>query len=133
MTGEVDLPKLIKGMKPELNKGEYVYCLADSKEHAAALDPLCYFLEKEGVTVILPKEKADAMNIPYDNDMRVDHAHGSFFARSCWLDCGGFQSPDRGEHQLQRGGCVLSRSYFCPRERCGTGNECLAKVDRSEP
>ena len=65
MTGEVDLLKLIKGMKPELNQGEYVYCLAGSKEHAAALDPLCYFLEKEGVTVILPKEKADAMSIPY--------------------------------------------------------------------
>ena len=65
MTGEVDLLKLIKGMKPELNKGEYVYCLADSKEHAMALDPLCYFLEKEGVTVILPKEKADTMNMPY--------------------------------------------------------------------
>jgi hypothetical protein len=66
MTGEVDLQKLIKGMKPELNKGEYVYCFADSKEHAVALDPLCYFVEKEGVTIILPKEKADAMNIPYE-------------------------------------------------------------------
>ena len=65
MTGEVDLQKLIKGMKPELNKGEYVYCLADSKEYAAALDPLCYFLENEGVTLILPREKADVMNIPY--------------------------------------------------------------------
>ena len=65
MTGEVDLQKLIKDMKPELNKGEYVYCLADSKEQAIALGPLCYFLEKEGVTMILPKEKADAMNIPY--------------------------------------------------------------------
>jgi uncharacterized protein len=66
MTGEVDLQKLIKDMEPELNKGEYVYCLASSKEHAAMLDPLCYFLEKEGVTVISPKEKADAMNIPYE-------------------------------------------------------------------
>jgi uncharacterized protein len=65
MTGEVDLQKLIKGMKPELNKGEYVYCLADSKEYAVSLDPLCYFLEKEGVTVILPKEKADAMRMSY--------------------------------------------------------------------
>jgi len=65
MTGEVDLLKLIKNMKPELNPGEYVYCLVASKENAIALDPLCYFLEKEGVTVILPKEKADAMNIPY--------------------------------------------------------------------
>jgi hypothetical protein len=53
-------------MNPELNQGEFVYCLVDSKEHAAALDPLCYFLEKEGVTVILPKEKADALNIPYE-------------------------------------------------------------------
>jgi len=66
MTGETDLSKLIKGMKPELNKGEYVYCLASSKEHAVALDPLCYFLEKEGVTVILSKEKADALNVPYE-------------------------------------------------------------------
>jgi hypothetical protein len=65
MTGEVDLQKLIRDMKPELNKGEYVYCLVNSKEYAAALDPLCSFLEKEGVTVILPKEKADAMNMPY--------------------------------------------------------------------
>ena len=66
MTGEIDLQKLIKGMKPELNKGEYVYCLASSKEHAAALDPLFYFLEREGVTVVLPKEKADVMNIAYE-------------------------------------------------------------------
>jgi uncharacterized protein len=65
MAREVDLQKLINDMKPELNKGEYVYCLEDTKEHAATLDPLCYFLEKEGVTVILPREKADAMNIPY--------------------------------------------------------------------
>jgi uncharacterized protein len=65
MTDETDLSKLIKGMKPELNEGEYVYCLAESKEHAVALDPLCYFMEKEGVTVILPREKADAEKIPY--------------------------------------------------------------------
>ena len=65
MTGETDLLKLIKDMQPELNQGEYVYCLVSSKEQAAGLDPLCYFLEKEGVTVILTKEKADAINIPY--------------------------------------------------------------------
>ena len=65
MTGEVDLQKLIKDMKPELNSGEYVYCLVDSKEDAVGLDPLCYFLETEGVTVILPKEKADLLNLSY--------------------------------------------------------------------
>ena len=65
MTGETNLQKLLREMKPELNAGEYVYCLADSKEQAISLDPLCCFLEKEGVTMILPKEKADARNIPY--------------------------------------------------------------------
>ncbi len=66
MTGEVDLKKLIQGMRPELNQGEYVYCLMDSKERAKELDPLCYFHEKEGVTVILPKEKADSLSLPYE-------------------------------------------------------------------
>lgn len=65
MSGETDLIKLLQNMKPELNTGEYVYCLAASKKQAAELDPLCCFTEKEGVTMILPKENADAMNIPY--------------------------------------------------------------------
>jgi hypothetical protein len=64
-TGEVDLAKLIKKMEPKQNVGEYVYCLISSKEQAAALDPLCYFLEEEGATVILPREKAESMNLPY--------------------------------------------------------------------
>ena len=65
MAGEVNLQKLLKEMKPELNEGEYVYCLVNSKDDTAGLDPLGYFLEKEGLTVILPKEKADAMKIHY--------------------------------------------------------------------
>jgi hypothetical protein len=65
MTGEVDLLKLIQSMRPELNAGEFVYCQMNSKADAFALDPLCYFLEKESVTIILPKEKADSMSIPY--------------------------------------------------------------------
>lgn len=65
MAGETDLQKLLESMQPELNPGEYVYCLADSKEQAVFLDALCYFTEKEGTTMILPKEKAEAMNLPY--------------------------------------------------------------------
>lgn len=65
MIGEVDLQKLIKDMQPELNQGEYVYCLIDSKELAKELDPICYFYEKEGETIILTKEKADSLNLPY--------------------------------------------------------------------
>jgi hypothetical protein len=42
MTGEFDLKKLIKGLKPEVNQGEYVYCLVSSQ----------YF----GVTVFDPRQ-----------------------------------------------------------------------------
>ncbi len=65
MAGETDLSKLLKGMKPKLNEGEYVYCLVRSLGEAAALNPLCIFQEKEGVTVILSKQKADEQSLPY--------------------------------------------------------------------
>lgn len=65
MSGETNLAKLLKNMKPELNTGEYVYCLAPSFEAAAALNPLFIFRENEGITVILSKEQADAERLSY--------------------------------------------------------------------
>jgi len=65
MAGETDPSILLKQMRPELNEGEYVYCLVDSKERATGLDPICTFSEKEGVTVILPRQKADKEGLPY--------------------------------------------------------------------
>jgi hypothetical protein len=65
MTGETNLQKLLKEMKPKLNKGEFVYCLVETKTHAHQLEPLCFFEEYEGVTVILPKSKADKAGLPY--------------------------------------------------------------------
>ena len=65
MSGETNLAKLLKNMKPELNTGEYVYCLAPSFEAAVALNPLFIFRENEGITVILSKEQADAERLSY--------------------------------------------------------------------
>lgn len=59
MTGETNLSKLLQGLKPTRNEGEYVFCLVNSLSSAAELDPLCIFQEKEEVTVILPKTRAD--------------------------------------------------------------------------
>jgi hypothetical protein len=59
MTGETNLTKLLQGLKPTRNEGEYVFCLVNSLSSAAELDPLCIFQEKEEVTVILPKTRAD--------------------------------------------------------------------------
>jgi hypothetical protein len=65
MNGETDLETLLRSMRPELNAGGYVFCTLDSREQAAALDPLCLFQEREGVTVILPSERADALGLAY--------------------------------------------------------------------
>ena len=65
MAGETDLQKLLQGMQPELNEGEYVFCTVDSFQHATILNPICVFQEKEAVTVILPKHQADDAALPY--------------------------------------------------------------------
>ena len=65
MAGETDPSILLKQIRPELNEGEFVYCIVDSKERAAGLNPLCTFSEKEGVTIILPRQKAEQEGLPY--------------------------------------------------------------------
>ena len=65
MTGETDLKKLIQGMKPKLNEGEFVYSTIDSIQGAAELNPLGMFQEEEAVTIILPKQQADDASLPY--------------------------------------------------------------------
>ncbi len=65
MSGETDLKKLLQNMKPELNEGEYVFCTVDSVQQAAALHPLCFFQEREAITVIISKQQADEAVFPY--------------------------------------------------------------------
>ena len=65
MSGEMNLRKLLIGLQPRLNPGEYVYCTVDSKSRALELDPLGLFAEEESVTVILPKSKADSLGLLY--------------------------------------------------------------------
>jgi len=67
MTGETDLKKLLQGMQPTLNEGEFVFCTVESLQRANALNPLCMFQEQEAVTVILSKEQADEASLPYSN------------------------------------------------------------------
>ncbi|ELR69499.1 hypothetical protein C900_05031 [Fulvivirga imtechensis AK7] len=66
MAGETDLVKLVKGMKPQLNAGEYVFSLVDTMKNIPPDDVLCLFREKEGITVILEREEADLLNLKYD-------------------------------------------------------------------
>jgi len=65
MTGETNLKKLLRGMKPKLNEGEFVYCVVETTEHAVTLNPLCIFQEEEAVTVVVPKQRADEAGVSY--------------------------------------------------------------------
>lgn len=66
MAGETNLSNLIKGMKPILNEGEYVFVTTDNPYRVNRADMIGEFKEAEGTTVILKKEQADKLNLSYD-------------------------------------------------------------------
>ena len=67
MSGETDLQKLLQGLKPKLNNGEFVFCTLPSPQTIDSLDPICMFEEEEGMTVIIPKQQADDAALPYSS------------------------------------------------------------------
>jgi uncharacterized protein len=66
MAGETDLTQLLKTMKPVLRQGEYVFCTLPNATHCPPhLDPVGYFKEDEGLTLMLLKPQADAAGLAY--------------------------------------------------------------------
>lgn len=65
MSGETDLEKLIRNMEPELHSGEYVFCTIDASDVPSGLNPIGTFREREGLTMILPREGADQGGLSY--------------------------------------------------------------------
>ncbi|PIF43145.1 hypothetical protein CLU96_0049 [Chryseobacterium sp. 52] len=65
MSGEKDLGKLLKSMKPKHNPGDYVFCTTTSTDHLNLTDVEMFFREDEGFTVILKKETAERFNLEY--------------------------------------------------------------------
>jgi hypothetical protein len=72
MSGEIDLKKLIAAMTPVLAETEYVFGTLDtnSYEPLVQLEPMGTFQEKEGLTVIVKKEKAEEFNIKHSDTFK---------------------------------------------------------------
>ncbi len=66
MQGETQLDLLLKGMKPKLHAGKYVFATVATTEHIQRNDILGEFKEEEGTTVILAQQKADALQLSYE-------------------------------------------------------------------
>ncbi len=72
MSGETNLSVLLKSMKPVLGEGEFVFITTRrTLLEAAPLEPLGLFHEEEGLTLILPREKAEAAGLPYTAVFRM--------------------------------------------------------------
>lgn len=68
MSGEKNLTKLIASMTPVLLSDEYIFGMLEQVDYQqlSVLEPVGTFQEKEGLTVMLTKEKADQHNIGYE-------------------------------------------------------------------
>lgn len=62
---ENNLQTLIRSMNPRLNEGEYVFCALPPGSPVDLSHGIGWFREEEGLTLILPREQADLLNLSY--------------------------------------------------------------------
>ncbi|OLZ74714.1 acetyltransferase [Streptomyces sp. IMTB 2501] len=65
MTGETDLHTLLRGMRPELNPGRYVFTMAEGGV-PSGVTPVVTVAEQEGLTLVVPQAEADGAGMAYD-------------------------------------------------------------------
>ena len=72
MTGETDLSKLLATMAPHLHDEEYVFCTVENGRYGdyPELQPIASFMEAEGLTLVIPKARADQHYIAYDSVLK---------------------------------------------------------------
>jgi len=66
MSGEKNITALIKGMTPKLNSGDYVFCTVADINSINRADTICEFKEAEGITVVIERNKANALKLKYE-------------------------------------------------------------------
>lgn len=72
MSGETNLRELIKNIQPELVNEEFIFASMDEdKFRDKKLNPLCRFLENEGISLILRRVEADEKGIHYNSVFKM--------------------------------------------------------------
>jgi hypothetical protein len=68
MTGETDLSKMLASLAPKLQDEEYIFCTMEDGRYGdhPELEPIASFMEAEGLTLVIPKDRADEHGIPYE-------------------------------------------------------------------
>ncbi|WP_191487378.1 ACT domain-containing protein [Pseudomonas sp. FEN] len=66
MAGETSLSVLLRSMSPELNEGDYVFCSLTDASLLKGCEPIGSFREREGLSVILRREDAQVLGLPFD-------------------------------------------------------------------
>lgn len=66
LSGEKKLAQLVNKMDPILNRGVYVFTTLKDTSLIKRSQTLFEFKEVESTTVVLKKEKADALKLPYE-------------------------------------------------------------------
>jgi uncharacterized protein len=65
MPGETDLIKMLKTLKPLQHPGEYVFCVVNDLSGINPDRIVSIFREAEGITIIIPKQLADGLQLEY--------------------------------------------------------------------
>lgn len=73
MSGITNLQTLLANLKPTLASGEFVFITRPKAKYGdgADLKPIAAFEESEGLTLIIPKDRADEAGIRYDEVFRM--------------------------------------------------------------
>ena len=68
MIGETNLNKLLTSMAPKLLDEEYIFCTMVNGRYGdrTELEPIASFVEEEGLTLVIPKTKAEQHGIAYE-------------------------------------------------------------------
>lgn len=65
MRGETRLQNLIRGMQPQLQAGEYVFCSVPTHQVPEDIKPIGIFREAEGITLIVTRQQAEKLSLHY--------------------------------------------------------------------